>query len=172
MEGKHLLKLNHFNPNFKRNIMIEKFESTIVSLEVADKQVLFILLSKDGAINRQGDGSAGCKDHDLYIGITNEGLFDQLMEVASPKLVDVLGGHLEAHDKKGRTCKLKILFKGENIDTGVEFIYGELSQGPPPFVADYVIEAVELTEPWFQKQKKMTKSEGTNGEKKWWEFWK
>jgi hypothetical protein len=155
--------------------MKEKFEATIVSLEVADKQVLFILLSKDGAINRQGDGSADCKDHNLHIGRTDKNLFDQLMEAASPELVDVLGDRLEAHDRKGRTCKLNILFKGEGIDTGVEFIYGERSQGPPQFVADYVIEAVELTEPWFQKMKKMIKNEGdgsTGERKKWWEFWK
>ena len=145
------------------------------SYEVAGNQVLFIVLDEDGSINRQGDGSPDCKDNDLFIGITKDKLFDQLRPLISSEMEQFLDMTYDIPDKKGRPCDFKILFGSPNIETGVQFLYGELSQGIPTPFRNFTIQAVELTEKWFQTQKQMAtnaqKSDTENETKPWWKFW-
>ncbi len=152
--------------------MKEKINNTLIDLKVGKNKVLFIVLGKDGSINRKGNGRADCKDNDLYIGITKEPLFAELMEKTSDELFEFCGKSYDHPEKKGRQCNLKILFNGDGLDTGFEMIYGELSQGPPDQVAEYVINSVKLTEPWFQSMKKNNVSNQEDTERKWWQFWK
>jgi hypothetical protein len=35
--------------------------------------------------------------------------------------------------------------------------YGSESQGPPPEVCQFVVDAVEATDPWFEQQKAMAR---------------
>lgn len=151
--------------------MREKIRNTMIELTVGKNQVLFIVLGKDGSINRSGTGSGDCKEKDLYIGLTQEKLFDKLIKKAKDEVFEYCGKSFDIPDKKGRECKLKILFNGEDLDTGFEFNYGELSQGPPNEVAEYVINAVKLTNPWYEEFKKGSNQEVSN-EKRWWQFWK
>jgi hypothetical protein len=40
--------------------------------------------------------------------------------------------------------------------------------GPPREIANFVLKAIDLTDPWYLPQlKKITRSQ-----KKWWQFWK
>jgi hypothetical protein len=38
-----------------------------------------------------------------------------------------------------------------------EWRYGSESQGPPPEVCEFVVAAVEATDPWFEQQKAMVR---------------
>ena len=46
----------------------------VVTLEVDAKKLLFLLLSEDGSVNRQGSGTMGNKNPDLFIGVTDPSL--------------------------------------------------------------------------------------------------
>jgi hypothetical protein len=154
-------------------ISLESISQTLVTLEVGENQVLFILLAEDGSINRKGDGSPNCKDNDFFIGKTNEKLFEQLKPYINEEMVEYLHSTYDIPDKEGRTCSLKILFKSNEMETGVEFKYGELSQGPPSIFRDFTIKALQLTNKWHQQQKQMmlTANSTKPNTKAWWKFW-
>lgn len=117
-----------------------------------------------------GDGSADCKDNNLFIGKTEDNLFVQLKPFITEDMQEFLGQIFNAPDKKGRQCDLKVLFKSADVETGVQFLYGELSQGPPSSFRTLVTKAVQLTDSWARQQKYIaSKSEKVN--KSWWKFW-
>jgi hypothetical protein len=155
--------------------MLNKINRILITLEVAGNQVLFILLDEEGSINRKGNGSPDCKDNDLFIGITKDKLFEQLKPFILEEMGEFLGRTYDIPEKKGRVCIFKVLFTGPDIETGVEFRYGELSQGIPTPFRNFTIKAIELTEKWFQAQKKMvsdTKNSDTKSVKRpWWKIW-
>lgn len=146
-------------------ITIADIKFVLIKLDVADKQVLFIILGEDGTINRQGDGSADCKDNDLYIGITKDNLFSKLKPFITEEMQPFIGNRYNEKEKEGRVCSLQVIFKGDNIETGTQFIYGELSSGPPEVVFELVVQACELTHGWHMKQKKMASK--SNAKKPW-----
>ncbi len=86
---------------------------------------------------------------------------------------EFVGKVYDIPEKKGRKCTYQVLFKGPEIDTGVQFIYGESSLGIPTPFRNFTIKAIELTEPWFQSQKQMASKvkEETVTNKPWWKFW-
>jgi hypothetical protein len=102
-------------------------------------------------------------------------LFAQLKPFATEEMEDFLGKTYDIPDKKGRACDFKVLFGGPGIETGVQFLYGELSQGIPTPFRNFTIKAIELTENWFQEQKQITanlkRSETNPVVKPWWKFW-
>ncbi len=155
---------------------LETISRTLITLKVDQKEVLFLMLAQDGSINRKGDGTPDCNDNDLYIGNNNEGLFDQLKSFLTEDMGNFLQKTYDVPDKKGRLCDLTILFGGEGVETGTQFLYGEFSQGPPKPFVDYCVNAMNLTEGWFQSQKKMSstaerKIEPKPEKKSWWKFW-
>jgi hypothetical protein len=133
---------------------LDKITKTLITLEVAGNQVLFIVLDEDGSINRKGDGSPDCKDNDLFIGITKDKLFDQLRPLVSKEMEEFLDKTYDIPDKKGRPCDFKILFGGPGIETGVQFLYGEFSQGIPTPFRNFTIKAVELQKNGFKHKSK------------------
>ena len=150
-------------------ITIADIKYVLIKLDVADKQVLLIVLGEDGHIKRQGDASADCKDNDLYIGITKDDLFSKLKSFITDDMQPFLGNRYNAKNKEGRVRSLQIIFEGNNQETGMQFIYGELSEGPPEFIIELVIQACELTHDWYMQQKKIA-SKG-KAKKAWWKFW-
>ncbi|MCF1715973.1 hypothetical protein L0U88_15135 [Flavihumibacter sp. RY-1] len=154
---------------------LDKINKTLITLEVAGNQVLFIVLDEQGSINRKGNGSPDCRDNDLFIGVTRDNLFAQLKPFATEEMEDFFGKTYDIPDKKGRACDFKVLFGGPGIETGVQFLYGELSQGIPTPFRNFTIKAIELTENWFQEQKQITanlkRSETNPVVKPWRKFW-
>lgn len=55
-----------------------------IELDINNKQSLYILLAKDGSISRLGHGHIDEPDQTLYIGETEEPLFEQLLSRISP----------------------------------------------------------------------------------------
>jgi hypothetical protein len=133
-----------------------KITNVLISLEVDNKQSLFILLASDGTVNRLGNGTVNNEDNDMYIGISNEKLFEKLMKRIPDDLFEYQGVY-DIPDKKGKNCKLTLLFGGkeDNEAIGFKFLYGSESQGPPSEISEIVINAVNITEPWYLKHKKI-----------------
>lgn len=124
-----------------------------ISLDVEDKPSLFVLLTKDGTVNRLGTGAENNTENDLYIGV-NHGLFEKMIERIDPQIFE-LKGEYKSYEIKGKSCRLVVGFGfDDETQDGSIWIYGTQSAGPPPEIANFVVSAVELTEPWFEDQKK------------------
>ena len=118
------------------------------------KKVFFILLGKDGAINRIGNGTIDTSDNSMFIGHTKEPLFSNLIEAIDENIFEYVGKY-NIPEPKGKKCKLSLLFSTSEGTTGFEFNYGSKSQGPPSPIPQIVTKAVQLTNPWFKQQKAM-----------------
>ena len=105
----------------------------------------------------------------MYIGITKDDLFSKLKPFITEEMQPFIGNRYNAKDKEGRVCSLQIIFKGNNLETGTQFMYGELSQGPPDLISELVVQACELSHNWHIQQKQMAIKGNT--EKAWWKFW-
>lgn len=135
--------------------MKEKTDKILIDLEIGDEQALFIIIAKDGTINRKGNGNLKNIDHDMYMGSTNESFyFARIIEKITNEFITYVGKSFDIPEKKGNICKLKILLGGEEINTGLEFKYGDLSEGPPKEIVEFVISAVQLTDFWVSEFKK------------------
>jgi hypothetical protein len=133
-----------------------------IVLEVNNNQSLFILLATDGSINRLGNGGVNNQDKDLFMGITLEPLFEQLMSHLTDEMLEFMGGY-DIPEKKGFPCSLSIgLMFTNGEENGFEFSYGSESHGPPQEISEFVIAALDITEPWYQAQKKMVENSSAN----------
>jgi len=140
-------------PNVETTITPDSVKGIMVTLDVDDRRVLFIVLTDDGLVNRQGTGTLGNLDNDLFIGLSDEPIFEQLRAQIQPEWMQRLGAY-GTRSKAGSTCTLSILFKAEEgREGGIRFVYGSESEGPPGDIAQFVTEAVRLTDPWHEKQR-------------------
>jgi hypothetical protein len=143
-------------------------DKVLITLEVEDKTSVLVLLAKDGTISRKGDGSLNHGSLPLCQGISNDGHFEALMTTVNEDIfpyVGVINNPLRA----GRDCKLSIIFQGPNgVDYSFRVLYGEDAQGPPKELAQILINAVKITDPWYLEQLHTEKEE----QKQWWQFWK
>jgi len=128
----------------------------LIRLEVASRQVLFILLAADGTINRMGDGTPMNSDQDLYIGRTPAPLLPELLTSLTDDMLQFSGVY-EASEQVGETCRVSIGFQlADGKGNSFDFIYGLKSQGVPSDVVRFVMRAVALTKPWHESQKAMS----------------
>jgi hypothetical protein len=148
----------------------ESITATLIKLDIDGRQSLFVVLAADGLVNRLGTGSVDNSENDLFIGRTSEPLFSQLRARVQPQWMAQLGGY-DVPDKVGSACTLSVLFQGSNGEEGgLEFSYGSESQGPPAEICAFVTEAVRLTDPWYEQQKRMVR-ESKKKKKPWWRPW-
>lgn len=120
-----------------------------------DELSLFVLLGKDGSINRMGSGSDSDIQKDMFIGITKEPLFQNFMDSVPEMFVEAPRATLgPAGERLGKKCQISLMFKSGADESGLSFIYGSESQGPPSELLRVVTRAIEITEPWYQQQKK------------------
>jgi hypothetical protein len=135
--------------------MKDTVEAIMITLEIDSKQSLFVLIAADGTINRKGTGTVRNRERDMFIGISQEPIFDKLRDKILPEWFENLGGY-DVPDKKGLPCELWIWMKhSDGNESALGFRYGSESQGPPSDVCEFVTEAVSLTESWYENQKKM-----------------
>ena len=125
-----------------------------ITLEIDNKKSLFILLARDGAINRLGTGEIDNQENELYIGITDELLFEHTMTYISDEMLQHMGAW-DMPDQKGLPCNLSIGFQfGEEEEDGFNFSYGSESEGPPFEISELLIACIQITDPWYESQKK------------------
>lgn len=142
-------------------------DKVLITLEVGDSTPLFILLAKDRTIHRKGNGNVA--EHlPLMRGISHQGHFEALMMTINENIFDHVG-LLKFPDREGKECQLTIIFQGAGeTDFSFRVIYGLESQGPPSELTEILINAVKISEPWYQQQLQ----QDSIPEKKWWQFWK
>jgi len=134
-----------------------------ITLEVNAERLLFLLLSMDGSINRQGSGNFKNKNPDLFIGVTDPVVFKSVRSHLTDDMLQageqngLLGHTFQFNDQRGASCKLEVRFfsKDGTAAGSFAFLYGSESEGPPRFLTDLVRAAVNETEPWYQQQLKM-----------------
>ena len=132
---------------------ISEIELLTITLEIGDKRSLFILLAKDGSINRLGTGTIDNQENDLYIGITEDLLFEHTITYLTDDMLPYMGSY-DIPDKKGLPCRLSIgLLFDYGEENGFEFSYASESEGPPDEIAELLLAAIQITEPWYQSQK-------------------
>ncbi|MBN2358938.1 MAG: hypothetical protein JXR83_05760 [Deltaproteobacteria bacterium] len=143
--------------------MKENLAQVAVSLDIAGRRSLFVLLSEDGSINRMGTGSPASPDNDLYIGAGQSALFTSFLERV-PEEIFAFQGRYEVRERTGAECELAILFGTRANETvGFEFRYGAESEGPPREICDLVRAAVDVTDHWYREQQAMTGDGRQNG---------
>jgi hypothetical protein len=125
----------------------------LVTLFIGGEQSLFIMLGSDGNINRMGTGSDTAERH-MFIGKTGPQLFEHLRSKVSPELLGWCGRNLADPHPQGEACELTVGFQNaDGRERVTKWGYGSESQGPPPEVFEFVVAAVEATNPWFEQQK-------------------
>ncbi len=148
---------------------ISDIKTISITLEIDAKQALFVLLSSDGTVNRLGTGAIDNKENDLFIGVSSDPLFDQVKESLSDDMLEHMGGY-DVPDQKGASCRLSIGFQfADGEENGFGFSYGSESERPPHEIAQFIVAAIQATEPWYQQQKRMVS--GSSKAKPWWKIW-
>lgn len=132
----------------------------MVTLLVGGEQSLFIMLGADGSINRGGTGAVENAETDMFIGRTDPTLFRVLRDQITPQLLAWCGRSRTDPEPQGKVCELTVGFKrasGEELLT--LWRYGSESMGPPSEVGQFVVAAVQATDPWFDRQRAMVRRE-------------
>lgn len=138
----------------------DKLDNCLVSLDVGNKNALFIVLAKDGTICRRGNGNPN-KDFELLKGTSDLEHFQAFMMTVNEDILQ-FSGFFEQTPIIGRPCKLMIVFSGPHgEEAGFKVEYGEDSQGPPADIVEMLINAVKLTDPWYEEE--LARSHSSNG---------
>jgi hypothetical protein len=141
-------------------------DKVLITLEVAETTALLIALTKDGQIHRKGNGNVANTALQLAQGFSSDGHFEALMMTVDESIFHY-AGIINEPEKAGKECRLTIVFQGGNgLDYSFRVLYGEDSQGPPAELVKILVNAVAITEPWYQQQL------NPEPQKKWWQFWK
>ncbi|MBK7147806.1 MAG: hypothetical protein IPH78_03050 [Bacteroidetes bacterium] len=89
--------------------MIPQIDKALITLEVAEKTTVFILLSRDGTIHRKGNGSIDSTSTPLMRGVSQDGELDALMMTVHPGIFG-LTGLIKNEERFGNECVLSIIF--------------------------------------------------------------
>src|ERR1017187_7213155 len=141
-------------------------DRVLITLEVGDKTTLFILLAKDRTVHRKGDGAPNKTDLPLMMGLSHQQHFNALMMTINEDIFNYAGVENKP-GKVGVESRLTIIFQGkDDIDYSFRVVYGSQSEGPPRELVEILINAVKITEGWYQEQ-----LSAPPDDKKWWKFW-
>jgi hypothetical protein len=141
--------------NEKASVNKDQFVATTLEVDISNKNCLDILLAKDGTINRKGSDIVDSTDKNFFMGISDEKLFDNLIETVPDDLLSYCGQPSPNCDTTKQTCKVKMSFSSNKSDTGFEYcINGTLNDLPKP-IKEYIANAIKITDPWYQTQKNL-----------------
>ena len=120
----------------------------LVRLTVGGDRYLRLLIGSDGALERGGRGEKE------FMGKTVTGdLFSQILESVTPDLLRWSGQSWSDPAARGKTCELLIGFRlADGSETAIRWEYGSDSPEPPREVREFVLAAVECTNPWYRRQ--------------------
>jgi hypothetical protein len=135
----------------------DELDTCFIKITYRGDTALLLLLSRDGTINRMGDGAPPIADGStLYIGKVTEPLFERLMEVIPAQLWQFRHvGRLDLDDRVGEDCVLTVMFGQSDTESGFlfEILFGSESGGVPRELQLILSRAVELTDPWWQEMR-------------------
>src|SRR5215831_1850976 len=122
---------------FRRRVVPEEVTGVSISWTVNDRPALALVVVADGGIHRMGSGSMDNEDTQLFIGVTDPKLFEQVRAHITTDLLKWIGYRWDS-EPKGKTCILKIGFqlpKGKGRMIGLK--YGSDSLSLPSEVARF-----------------------------------
>jgi len=125
----------------------------LMKMSVGEDQVLSLMVSRSGTLNRMGDGDPGSPVRELVLGKTEEPLFEELL-AAIPDEWMAHTGRYEMPDIAGARCELSVALEGETEETGFAFTFGTQSDGAPEEFVELVEMAMEMTDDWYQANRK------------------
>ena len=133
----------------------EKYDGVTIEIDISNKNSLAILLAKDGTINRKGSGVVDSLDKDLFMGLTNDKIFDSLMNGISNDLLKYCNTTSPNCDTAKQTCKVEIAFGNNNSVCKIEHcVNGTLNDLPKP-IKEFIEKAIMVTDPWYLGQKNL-----------------
>lgn len=136
----------------------------LVRLDVEGEKFLFLQLGADGSIQR-----LGTTEREILRGTASPELFERVIQEVTPQLLRWKGQCWSDPAPKGKICLLVVGF--QEID-GQEILmrwqYGSESHEPPPEILEFVISAVEATNPWLGEQKLRNRNQKTPPRKNGW----
>jgi hypothetical protein len=129
-----------------------------ISIQRGNDYLLYILLSSDRTVNRQGAVNAALTyERDgtpatVYIGPSREPILDDMFR-SFPSFINTLHGE-SAIRGRGTTILLKITVRTGPNTHSETYKYGSASLGPPTTVRHFVIQAVRYTDSWVEGVKR------------------
>jgi len=143
--------------NKQTTIDKKQFQATTIEVDISNKNSLAILLVKDGTINRKGSALADSTDNDLFMGITNEKIFDSLMKTVSDELLSYSNKANPFCDTAKQTCRVKISFASNTSERTIDYcVNGTMNDLPAP-IKEFIDNAIRITGTWYQTQKDLIK---------------
>jgi hypothetical protein len=127
-----------------------RFDSVMVTIEIDNQIRLFILLARDGTINRRGNGSLADPDAPLCVGMVDESVFRTFASQV-PGHIFKFQGIYDLKDKPGKPARLILAFKDDETgqNYGFEIRYGSESPDVPQELMALVNLASRLTGEWY-----------------------
>jgi len=132
-----------------------QIHAAMIEVELKDSTSLFIMLAKDGTVNRKGDLKT--KDNNFFMGISNNGLLENFTKTITNDISDYLNRVHVLADTAKNVNKIKVGFSGPNGDTGFEYYTNEAVENLPKPILNLITNAIQVTDPWFRVQQAMLK---------------
>ena len=131
-------------------------DAVIVCREIDDATSIFVMLARDGSINRIGSDSPECDEKDMFIGMTKDKLFEEFIDKCPAAFIAAPGeAYAPTGELKGKEVKFSLMFQSGDSKSGLMFLYGTESGGIPDDLDQVVALAKDVTESWYQNQRKM-----------------
>jgi hypothetical protein len=149
-----------------RTTVIERsnLSGLLVRLDVDGSKYLFLRLNRDGDIQRLGTA-----DRSTLSGTTNPDVFARLIQKMSPSLLRWAGQSWSDPAPKGKLCLLVVGFRqSDGQEVAMQWMYGSESHEPPSEVLEFVVSAVEATNPWFGEMKLLERTRRRERSAKGW----
>jgi hypothetical protein len=130
----------------------DKLDNCLVSLDVGEKNALLIVLAADGTICRRGNGNPD-KELPLLKGQSDLEHYRAFMMTVHEELFQ-FSGVFDQTPIVGSPCKMMIVFSGpDGEEAGFKCTYGLDSQGPPREIVEMLVNAVKITDPWYERER-------------------
>jgi hypothetical protein len=138
----------------------EKISEFMIKLEIGGEISLFLLMVNDGKINRMGTGEADNIEKKLFVGSIHPMIFSEFMTCVDEETLQSPGS-FRLDGRNGKECQLLVMFKAGTESLKFEFIFNAESEGPPEDICIWIERAVEITDEWYELQKKRAVSKAS-----------
>lgn len=112
--------------------------------------LLYMMLSRNGSLNRRGEGSEDPSTLYMAMGHTDDPIFTDLLAQLPDDWLEHTGRYTMP-DRQGKTMLLTISIQNDQVETGFQFTYGSDSVGPPEDMIEFLELALDLTDPWYEE---------------------
>ncbi len=139
--------------------MSTEISALIIKLDRNGTQDFFLALTSDGGVNRVEPSDEDESIPIMLIGKSKDNLLGSAVSLLSPTVTEWFGREVQVPGSLGDRCELTIkVYYANGAEKKMVWKYSSGSLRPPPFISDFVVEVMEITDPWFEEFKKTIKS--------------